>query len=188
MTNNKKVVIGLVGEMAAGKTTVTDYLKEKYGAVSFRFSDMLRDILDRVHVDQSRHNLQRLSTFLRAEYGEDIMSRVLVKDVKEAEADFIITEGIRRPSDVSYLKEIEGFRTAAIEVEERTRYERIIKREENPDDQNKTWEQFQKDGLEEAEQQIKDIMAMADIKIDNNGTLEELHKKIDEIIEEIRNS
>lgn len=176
-----KIIIGLVGEMAAGKSTATEYLKEKHLAVTFRFSDMLRDILKRIHVEPERSNLQSLSTFLRQTYGEDIMSKVIARDVDASNALIIITEGIRRPSDITYLREVQGFHIIAINASEKTRYERIIKRRENPDDATKTWEQFQTEGNQESEQKIKEIAEIADFKINNDGTIEDLKKQLDEI-------
>lgn len=176
-----KIIIGLVGEMAAGKSTATEYLKEKHLAVTFRFSDMLRDILKRIHVEPERSNLQSLSTFVRQTYGEDIMSKVIAKDVDASSALIIITEGIRRPSDITYLREVPGFHIIAINASEQTRYERIIKRRENPDDATKTWEQFQTEGSQESEQKIKEIAEIADFKINNDGTIEDLKKQLDEI-------
>lgn len=183
-----KVIIGLVGEMAAGKTTVTDYLKEKYGAVSFRFSDMLRDMLARLHMENTRENLQQISTALRHTFGDDIMSKVIAEDVKAATAPFIITEGVRRPSDVAYLKTIPGYRIVAIAANERTRYERIIQRSENPDDQKKSWEEFQAEGKREAEQKIKEIAASADMVLDNNGSKETLYKQVDALMNKYANN
>lgn len=180
-----KIILGLVGEMAAGKSTVTQYLKEKYHPTTFRFSDMLRDILRRIHVEPNRLPLQNLSTFLRQNFGEDIMSQVIALDVTNSPAEFIITEGIRRPSDVSYLRELPGFYVVAIQADERTRFERITKRRENPDDAGKTWEQFQTDGKQESEQKIKEIMAAADFTINNNGTEEELFGQVEEILKKI---
>ena len=182
-----KIILGLVAPMAGGKTTVTNYLNEKYGAMSFRFSDMLRDVLNRLHLEHSRHNLQNISTLLRQEFGDDLMSKVIALDVCESNKKFIITEGVRRPSDVEYLKKIPGFHLVSIETYELVRYERIIKRTENPDDQNKTWEQFQADGLQESEQKIKEIAALADDVINNNGNLEELYAQIDGIIAKYKN-
>ncbi len=183
---SQKIILGLVGEMAAGKSTVTDYIKHKYGAVSFRFSDMLRDVLKRMHIEESRANLQTISQILRQNFGEDIMSKVLAKDAATSDQAFIITEGIRRPTDVIYLKELPGFHIIALTADEKTRFERLTKRSENPDDQSKTWEQFQKDGQAEAEQKIKEIAAEADVTIDNNGTLEELYKQVDEAIKKFQ--
>ncbi|MFH1287019.1 MAG: AAA family ATPase [Candidatus Magasanikbacteria bacterium] len=175
----KKLVLGIVGEIAAGKTTVTDYFKEKYNAETFRFSDMLRDVLDRMHIEKSRENLQALSTFLRQTYSEEIMSKVIAEDVKKAEHELIITEGVRRPTDVTYLRELPNFHLIAINTDAETRYQRITKRSENPDDKNKTWEQFQEDGAQEAEQKIKEIAAEADVTLDNNGSLKNLYSQID---------
>lgn len=177
-----KIIIGLVGEMAAGKSTVTEYLKKNYQATTFRFSDMLRDILKRIHVEPERANLQSLSTFVRQTYGEDIMSKVIAKDVSAATAPMIITEGIRRPSDITYLREVPGFKIIAISADEKIRYERIIQRRENPDDANKTWEQFRAEGNQESEQKIKAIAAEADFTVDNNGTTAELFEQIEKIL------
>src|SRR3989344_8524553 len=133
MQTNKKLILGITGNMAAGKSTITDYIKEHYGGVSFRFSTMLRDVLSRIHVEETRDNLQQLSTFLRATFGEDLMSKVIAEDVKNATDNIIIVEGIRRPSDVEYIKEIPGFHLIAITADLKTRYNRIIQRSENPD-------------------------------------------------------
>lgn len=183
---NNKIILGLVGEMAAGKTTVTEYLRQKYGAVSFRFSDMLRDVATRLHIEHNRANLQTLSTVLRQNFGEDLLSKVLALDAKNSSEPFIITEGIRRPSDVIFLKKLDNFHIVALSVPERVRYERLILRSENPDDQTKTWEQFQADGRQESEQKIKEIADEADFKIENNDTIAELHSQIDVIVKNIR--
>ncbi len=178
----KKIIIGIVGENASGKTTMTNYLKEKYGAISFRFSDMLSDILDRVHVEKNRENLQALSTFLRQTYGEDIMSKTLAKDVELSTNNVIVTEGIRRPSDITYLKNMEGFMLVAIVADMKERYGRLKFRNEKSDDKEKTWEQFQIDAEHESEQKIAEIAKEADVVISNNGTIEELYAQIDEMI------
>ncbi|PIR76321.1 MAG: hypothetical protein COU32_02890 [Candidatus Magasanikbacteria bacterium CG10_big_fil_rev_8_21_14_0_10_42_10] len=182
MTTNNKLILGITGNMASGKTTITDYIKEHYGGVSFRFSTMLRDILTRIHVDATRDNLQQLSTFLRATFGEDLMSKVIAEDVKEATDAIIIVEGVRRPSDVAYLKAIPGFHLIAVTADIRTRFDRITKRSENPDDQTKTFEVFEKEQTQEAEIKIDEISHEAEVLIDNNGDLDTLYKKIDEIM------
>lgn len=183
---SEKIILGIVGEMGAGKSTVTSYLKGKHNAVTLRFSDMLFDILKRLHIEPLRGNLQQLSTSLRQTFGEDIMSKVIARDVAEAEAAFIITEGVRRPTDVTYLRELPGYRLISIVAEERTRYERTTERTEKADDQTKTWEEFQKEGLEEPEQKIKEVAANADFVIDNNGSLEELYRQVDEVVAKLQ--
>ena len=180
-----KLILGIVGEIAAGKTTGTEYLRDKHGAVSFRFSDMLRDVAKRVHLEPTRGNLQLLSTVLRQNFGEDLMSKVLAADVSEATDHFIITEGVRRPSDVTYLKNLPGFKILALTAEPRLRFERLQNRAENSDDGSKTWEQFLADSNQESEEKIKEIMGEADVTVENGGTKEELFEKIEQIIQQI---
>ncbi len=180
-----KVIIGLIGEMASGKSTATEYLKTKYNAVTFRFSTVLRDVLKRLHLEETRGNMQLLSTVLRQNFNEDLLSKVLAADVAEAPGTVIITEGIRRPTDITYLKDMPGFCFVALSVAERTRYERLILRAENPDDQKKTWEEFQAEGKQESEQQVAELMKKATYTIDNNGTKEEMFIKLDEIVKSI---
>lgn len=168
--------------MAAGKTTVTEYIKKHHGGVSFRFSTMLRDCLKRMHIEETRENLQTFSTSVRRDFGDDIMSKVIAKDVEAATDSLIIVEGVRRPSDVTYLKELEGFHLIALSADLKTRYERIIERSENPDDQGKTFEQFEKEQSQESEGKVKEIMGSAEVVIDNNGDLDALYTQIDEVI------
>lgn len=181
-----KIILGIVGENASGKTTVTEYLHKKYGAASFRFSDSLTDILKRLYLENTRANLQTLSTILRQNFSEDILSRVIAEDVKNSTARFIITEGVRRPSDVSRLKNIPGFYLIALTADERVRFERLLKRGEKPDDGAKTWEEFQAEGKQEPEQKIKEVALNADFQIDNNGTLDQLHSQLDAVIAKLR--
>ena len=177
-----KVILGLIGEIAAGKTTATDYLKSTYGAVTFRFSTMLRDVAQRLYMEENRHNLQLLSTVLRQNFSEDIMSTVIARDVAAAPEPLIITEGVRRPSDITYLKELPGFHLIALTADERARYERLQGRGENPDDATKTWEQFLADGAQESEQKVKELMMSADVTIDNNGSKKALYAQLDTVM------
>ncbi|KKW17583.1 MAG: hypothetical protein UY58_C0001G0008 [Candidatus Magasanikbacteria bacterium GW2011_GWA2_50_22] len=181
-----KIILGLVGEIAAGKSTATEYLKQKYGAVSFRFSDPLRDILARLHIENSRPNLQALSTFLRRQYGEDLLSKVMALDAGQSPSQLIITEGIRRPTDAADLKKFDNFHIISLAAPERTRYQRLIQRSENADDKTKTWEQFQADGRAESEQKIKETAAQADFIIDNKGTTKHLYRQIDDVVKRLQ--
>ena len=182
-TNNSPLVIGLVGEMAAGKTATTDYLIQKYGAQPYKFSGMLRDILARIYQPTTRDNLQKLSTAVRQIFGEDAMSKTIFQDLSHSTAPLIVAEGIRRPSDIEHLATLPRFVVVAIDADMRTRYERITQRSENPDDQTKTWETFIAESQQEPEQKIREVMCRAAHTLDNNGSLEELYAQIDALMQ-----
>ncbi len=179
---DNKIIIGLVGEMASGKGTVTSHLLEKYQATEYRFSDILKDILERVHLDVVRKNLASLSLGLRNHYGQDILAYALAQDIKNDDSQVIVVDGIRREADLKYLIEMEGFVLVYVEADLEKRYERLIGRNEKQDDKMKTFEEFKSDHELETETTIRELKGMADVVIDNNGSVEELQKQIDNLI------
>lgn len=178
----QKIIFGLAGEAASGKGTVSKYLQEKYGARAYRFSDFLRSTLDVWHLETNRENLAKLSLIMRQGFGEDVFSRALAKEISKSGSEVFVFDGIRRISDIDYLKDMEGFKFVYVETSLEKRYERIIKRGENSDETEKTFEEFKKDHELETEVGIKELKNNADIVIENNGTLEDLQKKIDELV------
>lgn len=177
-----KLILGFAGEMASGKGTATKHVVEKYGAASQRFSTMLRDILDRLYLLHVRENMSSLSTILRHNFGEDVLAKVIAKDVERDEHDYIVIDGVRRIEDIKYLRQLPHFRFVYIEADMRKRYDRIVVRRENPDDSKKTFEQFQKEHELETETQIRGLKVNADFVIDNDGNLDGLYAQIDNII------
>jgi dephospho-CoA kinase len=181
-----KIIIGIVGEIASGKGTAAEYLKKKYDGTIFKFSTPLRDVLKRLHLDESRENLQTLSLSLRNCFGGDLFSKVIANDAASSSANLIITDGIRRPNDIVELAKLPGFNLIAIQANEKIRYERVKARNENANDANKTWDDFKKDAAAETEMTIRDISAKAEYTVSNNGSLEELYQALDEIVDKIR--
>ena len=91
-------------------------------------------------------------------------------------------EGARRITDIKHLKQLPGFKLVAIEVAQKVRYERLVKRNENPGDAGKTFDQFVQDEKAEAESEIPTLMELADVTVDNNGSLENFYKQLDKLI------
>ncbi len=182
----QKIIIGLAGEIACGKGTAAKHIVEKYQASSYRFSIMLRDVLNRLYLEQNRDNMSRISTILRQNFGEDLFAKVMAEDVKKDKNDVIVIDGIRRLSDIEYLKIIPEFKFVYIDADIKKCYERITHRGENADDNNKTFEKFLEEHNLETELQIKDLKNYADFVIDNNGDFNHLDEQIDKIIKECK--
>lgn len=182
-----KIILGLAGELASGKGTVAKYIIGEYQGGAHRFSTILRDILNRLYLEESRDNMQKLSTMLRGTFGENTLAKVIAKDVENDNHKVIAVDGVRRLADIEFLKKLPEFKLIFIEADMEERYERLIKRKENSDDGVKTFEQFKNDHEQEAELQIKDMKNYADIIINNNGDFANLYQQIDNIIGEKNN-
>ena len=178
----KKIIIGLVGEIASGKDVTKKYLEENYGASCHKFSAILRDVLKRLYVPITRENMQNISTNLREIFGEDLLAKIITEDVKNDIHEVIVIDGIRRQEDINYLKTLPGFVLVSLKVEAKTRYERLIQRRENADDATKTYEQFLADGQKETELKIPEVMALADYQLDNNGDFKNLYGQIEKMV------
>lgn len=177
-----KTILGLVGPIASGKDTVKKYLEQKYDATGCRFSSILRDILERINLPNSRENMQGLSTILRQKFGEDILAKAIAADAIKLKGDIVVVDGVRRLADIKFLKRAPNFALVAIDAKPEIRYQRLVKRAENAGDAKKTYRQFLKDHQYETELTIPILMKKAKYKLDNNGSLADLYKQIDKLI------
>ncbi|MEK9174063.1 MAG: AAA family ATPase [Patescibacteria group bacterium] len=180
------IVIGVTGEMASGKDAVTEYLVARYGAKKYRFSDVLRSILDSLYVPQTRENLTKLSIMLRQGYGDDLLAKVIEKS---AEADtgspLVVIDGIRRYQDITHFSHLEGFTLWYVDASFETRFERLALRTQNVDDSTKTEEEFRNEHDLETEKGVPALKEHANELIKNEGQLDELHHTVDALVEKL---
>jgi len=181
----KKIILAISGDLAAGKNEMTSYIKRKHSGYAYRSSEFLRDILQRMDLPETRENMQKLSTVVRKDFGEDIISHVAAYDLRKVKNKIIAINGVRRFSDLDCLRKYSRVNLIYIKSEFENRFERIKKRLENKDDKTKTLVNFKKDHKREAERQVISLQKKADYIVENNGTLKDFYSKIDEIIKVI---
>lgn len=177
-----KTVIGLVGRMGAGKSVVSKYICEKYGANEYRFSQILVDILDRLYLPHRREYLQELGACLR-KIREDCIVRALKKDLERDESNLIVIDGIRYFNEVELLRSFDRSYLICIKALPELRFERIKNRREK--EEPPTFEEFLKKEEAETEKKIDEICKEAEFVVKNNSTLEDLYAKIDKIMNRI---
>lgn len=183
----KGIIIGLIGEKGAGKGTVSDYLIEKYEAVHYGTSKILRRTLEDIHVPITRDNLIKLALVLKEGYGPSIIVDSLIRDMEKNGSAVIIADGIRMHGDVEPFRKKFGknFFLVYVTADLKLRYERTKIRKQNDGEEEATLEQFLEEEGKLTEVSIHEIGRKADFKLNNNGTAEELKKQIDEMMEKI---
>ena len=177
-------VVGLAGKIGSGKTEVSKYLSRKYKAKEMKFSSILSDILDRLHLEKSRENLQSLGESLRKYLGANVIVNAFEKDILMlSKNSIVVIDGIRYENEVEMLRRFPKNLLIFIDAPPKIRYHRCKKRAEKVDEKEMSFEDFLKIEERETEKHLDKIKNMADIIIDNSGSLEELYRKVDEIME-----
>jgi dephospho-CoA kinase len=176
----RPALVGLTGTNGAGKGEAAAYLGRKgYGYRSL--SDVLREELAARGLAASRDNLIAIGNELRARFGPEVLPRrTMAKIIGPT-----VIDSIRNPSEVEYLRRQEGFILIAIDAPIEIRFARAQAR--GRDESAATLEEFRaKEEVEmagsETGQQLARCMAMADRTIANDGTLEELWRKVEECL------
>ena len=183
------MIIGLTGKNAAGKGEVAAYLKTK-GFAYYSLSDELREEAAKKGLSHERETLIILGNKLRKQYGAEYLAKKInekIKSKKGKNANFVV-DSIRSPFEVKELLKNRDLFLIGIDAPARIRFERLLKRGRAGD--SKTLEEFKKHEEQENTtnknaQQLDETFKLAGKIIKNDSSLEELHKKIDELLDEL---
>lgn len=183
------LLIGLVGEKGSGKDTFSKYLTQisNQKISHIRFSDLLKETLKLWDIEVTRANLQKLAQILE-EFGEGTVAKGIEKQLKNIDADIVILDGIRWKPDVALLKKFPNHKLIYITADPKLRYQRLRSRGEKIGESDMSYDQFIEEEKAPNELLIAEIGSDADIKIQNNGTIEEFDSKIEEICENVLSS
>jgi dephospho-CoA kinase len=176
-------VIGLVGFIGSGKDTVSDYIRDKYGYGVVVMGDVVREEFRKTGKAETREGILEFSKSFTDKYGMDYWAKKVVARIREKGLKKVIINGIRRPVDASAPKEAFGkdMIIMFIDAKPEVRFERMRKRARPGDP--KTLEQFLEQ--EKAERKLFDFDATlkyADYTVSNDGSKEELFKRVDALL------
>ena len=178
-----KMLIGLSGRIGAGKGTVADYLAENYGAQGCRFSDILADLLKRLHIPAEREALQKMGSTLRSIFGDEVLIHALKKDLEEAESEILMVDGVRYPNEIDMLKSFNKSILFFVEAPPQIRFERVKKRAEKGEDRI-DFDEFLKAEKRETERYLSVVEKHADYILDNSDSFEDLYRQVEVALKE----
>lgn len=182
------MIIGIVGSIASGKDTVADYLREK-GFKTISLSDILRSVMREAGVEATIPNMTEFGNNLRNTQGYAFLAEKASEQIEEDE-DVLITS-IRQLGEIEFLKKRPDFTLVKLDAPIEMRLERLLKRNRAGDVQNlgelKEIEAKQADG-KNGGMNMNKCYEMADYELINDGSFDELFKKVDDLIAEVRNA
>lgn len=185
------MIIGLTGKNASGKGEVAAYLKTK-GFIYYSLSDELREEAAKRNIEHSRENLISLGNELRERNGPECLAKKINEKIrnnkKKDNGKNFVVDSVRNPFEAKELLKNRDFLLIGIDAPIGLRFQRLVERNRVGD--AKTIEELKKqENMEntknETSQQLNETFKLAGKTVINNGSLENLHKKIDELLEEL---
>lgn len=177
-------LIAITGKPGCGKETVGKIIAELNAGkkiVTIRFSDLLTDILNLLDLPRTRYNLQHTAIFLNDGFGKGTITRGMEKRILNTEADIIILDGARWDSDLEMIKRLPNNTLIYVETDSKIRFERMKARKEKSGEEMMSWEEFEKSEQVKTETYLEEIKKSADFAVENNGTVEDLGRRIREL-------
>jgi len=180
------MIIGLTGNMGCGKGEIVKYLKTK-GFEHYVYSDILRDIAKKKNIEANRENLQKLGYEIKKDSRNlGILSRMLLAKIT---SDKAVVDGIRNPDEIRELRKGAEVHIIGVTAPQKVRFGRLSKRGREGDP--KTFDEFKRlDNLENRGktkgQEINKCLKMADFTIVNDSSVNDLNKKIDDILSSLQ--
>lgn len=161
------MLFGIAGPTASGKTTVTNFIAEKYSAGYLRYSMILSDIaVDRGLDPTDKATLQGLYITLRKERGEGWLAAEIAEHAEDLGCEHLIIEGNRRKVDIETLKDVADRRNEKlififIDASIETRFKRYNGRLESEGKPPISWEAFASLESNPAEDEVNDLREYA---------------------------
>ena len=179
-----KNIIAVVGMCGAGKSVVCEYL-EKQNYHKLYFGGITYKLMKESGIERTPDSERIFRENLRKEHGRECYAKFIYPEILENSDKDIVLDGLYSWYEYTYLKERLGdnLKIIAIVCDKDLRYERISNRLERPFDNEKARER----DISEIENLFKGgPISYADYYILNNETFEDVYKRIDNILDEIR--
>ncbi len=180
------MIIGITGTNGAGKGAVVDYLVQK-GFRHYSARELFTKEIEKRGLPVNRSTMREIGNEWRATYGPTHNIEVLYASAVEQGGDAVI-ESIRTVKEAEFLKE-KGALLLAVDADRALRYERAVKRGSETDKVDfDTWvaeEEREWHNTAAHDMNIPAVIEMADGAIQNNGTLADLHTRVEEVLAQL---
>jgi dephospho-CoA kinase len=171
------IVTGMPG---AGKSEVAEVFRRN-GHPIIVMGDVIREETKRRGLEANRENTKKIALELREIDGPGAIAKHCIKEMEKAGDKIIVIEGCRSLAEVDVFDDYaKAVTIVSVHTSPSTRFTRLKNR--GRDDAPLEWESFRERDLREISIGLGGVIAMSDIMLINEGTIEELQKSSKEIL------
>lgn len=177
------LIFGLTGLAACGKGEASDYLKS-HGFKKFVFSDFLKKEAKKRgmvsnDLEKQKELLSKLGDDLRKRSGKmEILAIMIIDEIKKKKLNKVVVDGFRSVEEVNIFRETyPEFKLIFIDTPEEIRFQR--RKRDDPKANLKSFRERDKRDIKE--KGLGKVIEVADIKIKNDDTREDLYQKLEKI-------
>ena len=181
-----KIIFGITGTIGAGKGTIVDYLMKEKGFKHFSVRSFLTEEIKKRGMEINRDSMVAVANDLRTKYSPAYIVEELYKQSLVVDTDCVI-ESIRAVGEVNALRGKQNFFLLAVDADKKVRYERILARSSETD--QVSFEEFAKQedremtSTDPTKQNLSECIKMADFRLINNGSFQDIYGQVDKIIQ-----
>jgi dephospho-CoA kinase len=181
-------IIGITGTLGAGKGTIVDYLTSHHGFRHFSVRGFLTEIINGRGIALNRDSMVAVANELRANHTPSYIVEQLLDQALVSGQNCII-ESIRTTGEIEALRKRDRFYLLAVDADPKLRYKRVIERGSATD--HITYEIFianeqrEMTSTDPNKQNLAACQALADFKLDNNHSFDELYTQIEEVLSKV---
>jgi len=174
------ILIGFTGTHGAGKGTITTYLIRKYGFAYFSVSEFLAQEVEQRGLTANRNARAETANEYRAKSPTALMEAVYA--IIDPTLARVVLEPQYTPDEVHFIQSKGGL-VIAVDATLETRYARIQNRGSLKDaisfEEFKIMQELEMESSNSNQQNLSQAMAVADVHLLNNGTIEELEEALE---------
>ena len=178
-----KLVI-ITGMPGAGKGEIAEAFQTA-GIPVIVMGDIIREETRRRGLDPNPENTKTVMLDLRAKDGLGAIALKCLEDLKQQTSDVVVIEGCRSIAEIDVFDDFaEEVKIICVHSAPNVRFNRL--RNRGRDDAPQKWATFRERDLREISVGLGAVIALSDIMLINEGTIEELRELARAIVEEFQ--